>query len=185
MGGTVVVNGGRVTVTGGIVVTDPGKVTVTGGKVVVEPGRVTVVPGRVTAGCVTVTVSVNENSYEKMMEQIRNGITGFLDMDESPIQFFSELNQLATGNIVISKKFVHNLRQKVRIRDQVSMNLSNRELQILELLTHGNSNKEIGKELFLSEHTVKVHLRSILNKLNLKNRQQAIAYALRKSMISK
>jgi len=57
--------------------------------------------------------------------------------------------------------------------------LSERERQVIKLIGEGASNHEIAETLIISEHTVKAHLRSTLNKLNLRNRQQMAAYAVR------
>jgi DNA-binding CsgD family transcriptional regulator/small-conductance mechanosensitive channel len=60
--------------------------------------------------------------------------------------------------------------------------LSDREREVLVLIGQGATNREIGEKLIISEHTVKSHLRSILSKLNLRNRQQAAAYAERQGL---
>ena len=57
--------------------------------------------------------------------------------------------------------------------------LTPREHEVLHLVSQGRSNQEIASELFIAENTVKNHLRNILVKLHLRNRIQAIAYALR------
>ncbi|MGP8079303.1 MAG: LuxR C-terminal-related transcriptional regulator [Dehalococcoidales bacterium] len=62
--------------------------------------------------------------------------------------------------------------------------LSSRELEVLSLIGHGATNREIAQKLIISEHTVKSHLRSILSKLNIRNRQQAAAYAEHEGLIS-
>ena len=62
--------------------------------------------------------------------------------------------------------------------------LSTRELEVLSLVGNGATNREIAEKLIISEHTVKSHLRSILSKLNIRNRQQAAAYAEREGLIS-
>jgi DNA-binding CsgD family transcriptional regulator len=62
--------------------------------------------------------------------------------------------------------------------------LSNREREVLKLIGFGATNREIAEKLIISEHTVKSHLRSILNKLNIRNRQQAAVYAEREGLIS-
>lgn len=61
--------------------------------------------------------------------------------------------------------------------------LSDREREVLKLIGSGATNREIAQNLFISEHTVKSHLRSILNKLNLRNRQQAAVYAQREGLL--
>ena len=62
--------------------------------------------------------------------------------------------------------------------------LSSRELKVLSLVGNGATNREIAEKLIISEHTVKSHLRSILSKLNIRNRQQAAAYAEHAGLIS-
>lgn len=61
--------------------------------------------------------------------------------------------------------------------------LSDREREVLSLIGNGATNREIAEKLIISEHTVKSHLRSILNKLHLRNRQQAAVYAEREGLI--
>lgn len=62
--------------------------------------------------------------------------------------------------------------------------LSDREWELLSLIGKGSTNREIAQKLFISEHTVKSHIRSILSKLNIRNRQQAAAYAEREGLNS-
>jgi DNA-binding CsgD family transcriptional regulator len=61
--------------------------------------------------------------------------------------------------------------------------LTSREREVLSLIGNGATNREIAGKLIISEHTVKSHLRSILNKLNINNRQQAAVYAERAGLI--
>ena len=130
--------------------------------------------------------SYHNDSYEHMLEQITEGVTGFLDMDQSVEKFLSELRSIASGNIVISDNFVSNIKGCISAsKEQLDEALSERENEVLNLVGTGNTNKEIGEELFISENTVKVHLRSILTKLNLRNRQQAVAYTVRKALLAK
>jgi DNA-binding CsgD family transcriptional regulator len=62
--------------------------------------------------------------------------------------------------------------------------LTDREREVLRLIGRGATNREIAQELIISEHTVKSHLRSILNKLNIRNRQQAAVYAEREGLVA-
>jgi DNA-binding NarL/FixJ family response regulator len=61
--------------------------------------------------------------------------------------------------------------------------LTGRELDVLSLLAYGKSNKEIGTNLYITETTVKSHLRSIFAKLNVLSRTEAIAAATRRGLI--
>jgi DNA-binding NarL/FixJ family response regulator len=62
--------------------------------------------------------------------------------------------------------------------------LSNREREVLRLIGQGATNREIAQKLIISEHTVKSHIESILNKLDVRNRQQAAVYAERAGLIT-
>jgi DNA-binding CsgD family transcriptional regulator len=62
--------------------------------------------------------------------------------------------------------------------------LSNREREVLSLIGQGATNREIAKKLIISEHTVKSHIESILNKLDVHNRQQAAVFAERAGLIT-
>ena len=61
--------------------------------------------------------------------------------------------------------------------------LSEREIEILQFVAHGLSNKAISDELSLSENTIKYHLKNILQKLNVQNRTEAVMYAVRNKLI--
>ncbi|PSB21817.1 hypothetical protein C7B61_17580 [filamentous cyanobacterium CCP1] len=61
--------------------------------------------------------------------------------------------------------------------------LSNRELEVLELLVEGQSNAEIAARLYLSTNTVKAHVRGILNKFGVNHRIQAAVIAIRKGLV--
>ena len=62
--------------------------------------------------------------------------------------------------------------------------LSNREIEVLSLVAKGDTNKEIAEKLYISENTVKVHLSAIMEKMHVKNRQQAAVLAVEKGFIS-
>jgi two-component system, NarL family, response regulator len=61
--------------------------------------------------------------------------------------------------------------------------LSERELQVLQYMANGRSNKEIGQVLYISENTVKAHVKSILAKLDAMGRTEAIAIAIKRGLI--
>jgi len=61
--------------------------------------------------------------------------------------------------------------------------LSERERQVLEYIANGRSNKEIGQMLYISEHTVKTHVKSILTKLDAMGRTEAIAVGIKRGLI--
>src|SRR5205823_8719941 len=63
--------------------------------------------------------------------------------------------------------------------------LTDREKDVLRLVARGATNRDIADELIITENTVKVHLRNILDKLQLRNRQQAAAYAVQEGLVSR
>jgi DNA-binding NarL/FixJ family response regulator len=80
------------------------------------------------------------------------------------------------------KEFTQPDRQSTKDPNLVD-ELTSREIQILELVVEGKTNREIANSLVISENTVKIHLRNILEKLHLQNRIQAAVYAVRQGLI--
>jgi DNA-binding NarL/FixJ family response regulator len=125
----------------------------------------------------------HKDYYHQISSLLASGVSGFLDMNQKLCMFLSELEDVSNGDIVISKNFTHNL-----IKEATNLNtseeseglLSQREQRVLEYISEGKTNREIAEQLYISEHTVKSYLTSILSKLNLKNRQQVAVYAVEK-----
>jgi len=122
---------------------------------------------------------------ERMVQAIPVGARGCLSVNLSPAELVQSLTLLARGDVVVSRDLVDAVRRELSGggKRSVLAGLSDREREVLVLVGHGSTNREIAQELYISEHTVKVHLRTILNKLNLRNRQQAAAYAMKKGLV--
>ena len=75
------------------------------------------------------------------------------------------------------------LDQKVAQKPEARDALTPREIEVLERMIESDTNKEIAKALFITENTVKIHLRNILEKLHLQNRIQAAVYAVREGLV--
>lgn len=90
-----------------------------------------------------------------------------------------------SGAIVMSPSISRQLHQRVDTLPEKALHeqLSERERELVILIGHGASNKEIGDRLSISPHTVKAHLANILSKMGLRNRQQIAAYAARSGML--
>lgn len=116
---------------------------------------------------------------EQAILDIQSGVKGYLSVNQTSQEFIQALRIIARGDIVIAREAVEPLKRNNTAvpLSQPKDNLTDREMEVLGLLGKGMTNLEIGKRLYVSEHTVKVHLRNVLNKLNLRNRQQAAAYA--------
>jgi DNA-binding NarL/FixJ family response regulator len=124
-------------------------------------------------------------SPQGVVEAIQAGARGCLSLDLPGEEFVSRLRLLAQGDFVVSRELAPSLSQQwgEKTADENTDGLSDREREVLVLVSSGATNKEIAQELTVTENTVKVHLRHILDKLDLRNRQQLAAYAVREGLV--
>jgi DNA-binding NarL/FixJ family response regulator len=124
-----------------------------------------------------------------LFEAVKSGAQGFLPKDLEAGQFFALLAGVARGEPAFTPALARKL---LREFAQPTMAagahgepaLTVREREVLELLVQGvTSNRALADRLFVSENTIKYHLRNILDKLHLQNRAQVIAYALRHGLV--
>ena len=114
---------------------------------------------------------------------LAEGAAGYMLKDSSPSQLAEAIRAAVAGggNVPLSSRVIQNLfddlQPKAPVPPQPS-NLTHREMEILELLVGGQSNKDIAVRLYLSEKTVKAHLAAVFRKLNVSNRTQAAMLAL-------
>jgi DNA-binding NarL/FixJ family response regulator len=123
-------------------------------------------------------------SPEGVVGVVQAGARGCLSLDLTGEEFVSRLRLLAQGDFVVSRDLTSALSQQWgdTKEGESSDGLSDREREVLVLVSYGATNKEIAQELTVTENTVKVHLRHILDKLDLRNRQQLAAYAVREGL---
>ncbi len=109
---------------------------------------------------------------------VQAGAKGCLCTGDQPHLFMASLRLVLEGGEVISpaSSAVVSERLLAGTEERSWMDLSERERQLAIPVAKGASNKEIADEFTISDHTVKIHLRNILAKLNLRNRQQIAAY---------
>jgi two-component system, NarL family, nitrate/nitrite response regulator NarL len=130
------------------------------------------------ARVIMLTVSDNE---EDVIAALRAGADGYLLKDMEPEDTLSYLCQAASGKLVISARLTELLAHALRNEgnhpgDAVQAGLTDREQQILQLIAQGLSNKMIARKLDISEGTVKVHVKHLLKKLNLRSRVEAAVW---------
>lgn len=143
-----------------------------------------------TPGTKVVLLTASE-SEEDLLAAIKAGASGYVVKDTPLPQLVANIREVVAGGSVISpqmatKLFV-NVRQLLRHRDIVAgrrPTLTGREVEVLQLVAQGMTSREIGEKLFISENTVKNHVRNILDKLGLHSRNEAVMYALREDLIS-
>lgn len=128
---------------------------------------------------VMVTVS---DCADDLVAALRAGADGYLLKDMEPEDMVVALNTVASGRIVVSGALTHlmaaALRQDPRPENAGAAGLTEQELRILERVAEGLSNKMIARDLDITEGTVKVHVKHILRKLNLRSRVEAAVWAV-------
>ncbi len=119
---------------------------------------------------------------DTVFEAIKSGADGYMLKSLRSEQFFDLLAGLAQGDAPISPSIATRILRQFARQEQphdAEEALTEREIEVLALVADGAGNREIAEALFISENTVKYHMRHILGKLHLQNRAQAVAYAMR------
>src|SRR3954469_13920695 len=118
---------------------------------------------------------------EYVYEALRAGASGFVLKDDPPEQLIAAVRTVAAGDALLSPAVTRRvIAQFTRVHQQAPKavgTLTPRELDVFRLITKGYSNAEIGRELFISDTTVKTHVTRLLQKLDLRDRAQAIVLA--------
>jgi DNA-binding NarL/FixJ family response regulator len=132
---------------------------------------------------------------EDLFEAIKSGASGYLLKSLDAEKFFELLTGVAQGEAAISSdlaarilaEFAH---QTEKVEAPVAAaseddpdHLTERQIEVLQQVVRGSTYKEIAAALFITERTVKYHMREILQKLHLKNKSQVIAFALRTGLV--
>lgn len=114
---------------------------------------------------------------EYVFKALKNGACGYILKDAMPLEILASLKDLYEGGApmspFIARKVINTFQQKVEEKHRLA-ELSERENEILELISTGLIVKEVSSKLFLSTHTVTKHLKNIYNKLHVNNRIEAI-----------
>jgi DNA-binding NarL/FixJ family response regulator len=125
---------------------------------------------------------------EYVYEALRAGASGFVLKDDPPEQLIAAVRTVAAGEALLSPAITKQvIRQFARIarpaRPKELDELTAREQEILRLIANGQSNSEIGEQLYISETTVKTHVTHILHKLGLRDRVQAVVLAYQTGLL--
>ena len=128
-----------------------------------------------------VVVLTASGTEDNLLAAIRGGAAGYLLKTESPERIVEFLNGVADGEAALSGAVARRLLEQVRegtahsgVPDAIAEAVSARELEVLLLLDEHLATDEIAKRLFISEHTVRSHVKSLLRKLEVSSRREAL-----------
>lgn len=133
-------------------------------------------------GTTRVVILTTYDLDEYVFDALRAGASGFLLKDSPPGRLIEAVRVASSGDALLSPSITRKLveeftQQPIREPAPKLESLTRREMDILMRLARGLSNAEIAEQLFISPATVKSHVASVLNKLELRDRVQAVVYA--------
>jgi two-component system NarL family response regulator len=138
-----------------------------------------------------VILLTGSESEEDLISALRSGARGYIVKDTPFPALVDSIKAVAKGGAAISSTMAGKLfdisRQLLRHQELLQSRkpaLTGREIEVLEKVAHGMTSREIGDKLYISENTVKNHIRNILDKLGLHSRNEAVLYAVRENLIS-
>ena len=127
---------------------------------------------------------------ETLLAAIEAGANGYLLKNLDSHTFIASLHSLERGEAAITGEMVSQLMRQISQRSKQApshepparITLTDREREMLRFIAQGLSNREIAGKLFISENTVKYHIKNVLQKFGLKNRAEAAAYAIQQGI---
>lgn len=124
---------------------------------------------------------------EDLFGAITAGADGYLLKNASPDELASAISNVHAGLSVLSPDVTKRVMQSVNLEHDraADIGLSTREMEVLECLAQGKTTAQISEDLFISDNTVKTHVRHILNKLEASNRAEAVSKATQFGLIGK
>jgi len=139
---------------------------------------------------VNIVILTASEKDEDLFGAMKAGARGYILKTETPEELVSVINFAARGHVVISPEIAEKLLLEFGTMAEnqgdaaaIDAKLTKREKEILLMVAEGLNNREIGRRLFLSEGTIKTHLRNILDKLHLRNRMEAVAFAAKQGLL--
>jgi DNA-binding NarL/FixJ family response regulator len=127
-----------------------------------------------------VVVLTASGTEENLLSAIRGGAAGYLLKSEPPERIVEFLRGVGNGEAALSGEVARRLLEQVReggtrgVPDEIAHSLSAREVEVLLLLDEHLGTEEIAARLFISEHTVRSHVKSLLRKLDVSSRREAL-----------
>ncbi len=126
-----------------------------------------------------VMLTVSDDAAD-LIAALRSGADGYLLKDMDPDMLCGKLGQVVAGNVILSERLTqllaHAMRSQDTPRQPNEAGLTEQEQRILDYIAQGKSNKQIAREIDISDGTVKVHVKHLLRKLNLHSRLEAAVW---------
>jgi DNA-binding NarL/FixJ family response regulator len=144
-------------------------------------GRLTPTPPRV---LMLTTFDLDQYVYDAL----RAGASGFLLKDAPAAQLVDAIRVVAAGDALlaptVTRRMIAEFARRPLPKDEPALaELTGRELEVLKLVARGRSNAEIAKQLYISDATVKTHVKRVLAKLSLRDRVQAVVLAYETGLV--
>ncbi|MEM7187816.1 MAG: response regulator transcription factor [Bacteroidota bacterium] len=130
-----------------------------------------------TVDFIMLTVQSDDDS---IFESLCAGATGYLLKDTNPADLLVHIKEVFDGGSPMSSQIARRIISSFRI---IENPLSDRETEVLKLLSQGLNYRDVAEEIFLSPHTVKTHIKNIYSKLHVNNRAEAIYKAIKQKLI--
>lgn len=140
-----------------------------------------------------VAILTSSEDDNDVLTAVKMGVKGYILKNSSLDELVQAIQGLSQGGAYFSssmftkvlQEFTHLARRRDLQEAKGIDALTDREKDVLRLVARGATNRDIADELVITENTVKVHLRNILDKLQLRNRQQAAAYAVQEGLVAR
>jgi DNA-binding NarL/FixJ family response regulator len=130
---------------------------------------------------VRILVLTTYNTDSDIMPALEAGATGYILKDAPPEELFRAIRGAARGEVTLAPSVAEKMTRRLMTASNNA--LSMREIEVLELASRGNSNKDIADQLHITEATVKSHFVHIFNKLGAADRTSAVTIALKQKII--
>jgi DNA-binding NarL/FixJ family response regulator len=142
---------------------------------------------------VKIFVITSYGDYKFVGQALKNGADGYILKSNEPEELIQGIEELMSGNTFIAsglhitppngKRLTNGKKSIYEDRFVIKQKLTNREQEVLELITQAKNNKEIAKELYISDQTVGVHRKNIMRKLGVRNTINLIKFALENQLV--
>jgi DNA-binding NarL/FixJ family response regulator len=144
------------------------------------------------SGCKVILIIGDKFDEDQLIDAILLGVRGYLSKDSNSNQLKSAINFVSDGQHWVKREIMTKALEassytpngRGKRANAPIYNLTKTELKIFKMVLEGHSNKQIARDVFLSEKTVKFHLYKIFRKLAVKNRSELILYGYRKGIVA-